>query len=252
LPSTAQKLTWIYDNPSFTDATGKVTVFWFCAPKLAACTDDLARIVTLKENSTRVYVIGYIDGSKAQAKKLDPIRESEGVGRGTLAYGKNVRKLFKQLGITGPTSIVVDVDGKVALVSTGASPAELDARDAKVNALAGAIKNYTATSEGPKLVKANEKFTLGIAVKLASWLRYSKTTPMQFTLTVAKDIKCNATVLRGEQIKIVDRTLTAQVECSGPKGSYEARGQVNFSYEAIAGGAGLGTEGARWKFEIKP
>ncbi|MDQ3365586.1 MAG: hypothetical protein M3680_09170 [Myxococcota bacterium] len=251
-PGWPAKLAWLYDIPSFTDATGKVTVFWFCAPKIPACVDDLARIVTLKENTNRVYIVAYINGTKGQAKKLDPIRESEGVGRGTLAYGTQVRKIFKSLGIIGPASIVVDVEGKVALVSTGSSPAELDARDAKINALVGAIKEYTTTNAGPKLVKPNDKFTMAITIKLAPWLRYSKATPMEFKVMAPKDLKCNATVLRAEQLKIVERTLTAQVECSGPRGVYEARGQLTFGYEAIAGGAGLGTESANWKFEIRP
>ncbi len=245
------KLDWLYDAPSHNDASGKIVLHWFCSPKVPACADDLARVVTLKENTNRVYVVAYINGHKGKAKKLDPIRESEGVGRGTLAFGKHVTAMFKKLAIVGPVSIVVDVDGKVALVSTGSSPAELDARDAKVNALTSAIKEYTTSSEGPKLVKVNERFQLMIAVKLASWLKYSKTTPMEFKLTAPKELKCDATTLRGDQLKIVDQALTAQVGCSGPKGSYEVRGQVSFGYTTPSSGAGLGTESANWKFEIK-
>jgi len=250
-PGWPQKLQWLYDIPSFTDATGKVVIHWFCQPKVPACADDLARIVTLKENSSRVYVIAYINGTKGQAQKLDPIRESEGVGRGTLAFGKNVGVIMKKMGIVGPASIVVDVDGKVALVSTASSPTELDARDAKVNTLASAIKEYTMTSEGPKVVRATEKFNLAIQVKLASWLKYSKKTPMAFKLMAPKDIKCDATSLTGAQLQPVDQTLAARVTCSGPKGMYEVRGQLDFGYDTPGGGAGLGTESANWKFEIK-
>src|SRR5438445_15017 len=78
------------------------------------------------------------------AKKLDPIRESEGVGRGTVAFGKGVTTLDKQLSITGPASFVVDVDGKVQLVSTASDPTALDARDAKVTDLEKNIKDYTS------------------------------------------------------------------------------------------------------------
>jgi hypothetical protein len=244
------KLDWLYDVPAPSDAAGKVVIHWFCAPKVAACSDDLARIVTLKENG-RAYVIAYINGTKAQAQKLDPIRESEGVGRGTVAYGRGATKLMKQLGLTGPASIVVDVDGKVQLVTTGPSPAELDARDAKANAAIAAIKEYVATPEGPTQVKAGDKFQLSIGIKLAAWLKYSDKSPMEMAVTVPPDIKCDATTLRGEQIKLADKLLTATVTCSGPRGTYEARGELRFGYDAPGGGTGLGAESARWKFEIK-
>ena len=251
-PGWPQKLQWLYDIPSFKDATGKVVVHWFCSPKVASCVDDLARVVTLKENSNRVYVIAYINGSKGQAKKLDPIRESEGVGRGTVAYGRNVAKLFKTMGIAGPVSIVVDVEGKVAQVVSGSSPQELDARDQKVAALTSAIKEYTMTSDGPdKVVKQNIKFPLKIAIKLASWVKFNNKTPREFKITIPKDIKCDATVLRGDQLKVVDQTLVGAVTCSGPKGSYEARANLSFGYDTPAG-TGLGTESARWKFVIQP
>jgi hypothetical protein len=244
------KLEWLYDVPAPSDAAGKAVIHWFCAPKVQACTDDLARILTLKETG-RVYVIAYINGSKAQAKKLDPIRESEGVGRGTVAFGRGATKLMKDLGFTGPASIVVDVDGKVQLVTTGSSPAELDARDAKANAAIAAIKEYVSLSDGPKEAKAGDKFQLSISIKLAGWLRYSDKTPRELKVTVPPDIKCDATLLKGEQIKVADKLLTAAVTCSGPRGIYEARGELRFGYDAPGGGAGMGAESAKWKFELK-
>jgi hypothetical protein len=244
------KLDWLYDVPAASDAAGKVVIHWFCAPRIPACIDDLARIVTLKENG-RVYVIAYINGAKAQAQKLDPIRETEGVGRGTLAYGRGATKLMKELGVNGPASIVVDVDGKVLLVGNAGGPAELDARDAKVNAAIGAIKEYVATSDGPTVVKPGDKFQLSIAIKLAAWLKYSDKSPMEMAITVPPDIKCEATTLKGEQIKVADKLLTAATTCSGPRGIYEARGELRFGYDAPGGGTGLGAESARWKFEIK-
>ena len=252
-PGWPQKLDWLYDLPSFKDATGKVVIHWFCSPKVPACVDDLARIVTMKENSNRVYVIAYVNGNKGQAKKLDPIRESEGVGRGTLAFGRGVATLFKTMKIVGPVSIVVDVEGKVAQVVTGSGPTELDARDAKVAALTAAIKEYTMTSNGPaKVVKPGEKFKLEISIKLATWLKYSTKAPRELKVTVPKDITCDATTLRGDQVKITDQMLVGAVTCSGPKGSYEARANLSFGYETPGSGTGLGTESASWKFEIKP
>jgi hypothetical protein len=253
-PDWPPKLDWLYDVPSFKDATGKIVLHWFCAPKIAACTEDLARVVTLKEQNGRVYVIAYINGTRADAKKLDPIRAEEGVGRGTVAFGRNVGSMMKRMGIPGPVSIVAGIDNKVAFVTTGSGPADLDARDAKVIALAGAIKDFTVSSDGPKLVKPADKFRLSMTIKLASWLKFSRRTPAEFKLMVPPDIKCDATTLRGDQLKHVDQTtMVAQVSCSGPRGVYEARGTITFGYDnPVGGGSGLGTEGTTWKFEIKP
>lgn len=251
-PSWPQKLDWLYDLPSFTDSTGKVVLHWFCSTKISTCTEDLARVVTLKENS-RVYIVAYINGTKAEAKKLDPIRETEGVGRGTVAYGKQVAAIMKKLGAAGPVSIVVGLDGKVAFATAGSGPADLDARDAKVTALSNNIKDYTFTSEGPKVVKPGDKFRLGMSIKISPWLRFSKRTPPEFKVTAPGDIKCDHTTLRGEQIQLAEQTLTAQVSCSGTKGVYELRGTLTFGYDnPIGGGSGLGAESATWKFEIKP
>jgi hypothetical protein len=190
-------------------------------------------------------------GTKPQAKKLDPIRESEGVGRGTVAFGRGATKLMKDLGVTGPASIVVNVDGKVQLVTTGATPADLDARDAKVKAAVAAIKEYVSTPDGPKTAKPGDKFALSMSIKLASWLAHSDKTPRELKITVPPDIKCDATQLKGDQIKVADKLLTATVTCSGPRGIYEARGELRFGYDAPGGGTGVGAESTDWKFEIK-
>lgn len=242
---------WLYDVPSPSDAAGKIIVHWFCGPKVKTCADDLAHLVTLKDTG-KVYIVAYIDGAKSATKKLDPINGSEGVGKGTVAYGRGVGNLTKGLKITEPTSIVLDVDGKVAMVAIGSTSTEFDARDAKVTALAGAIKEYTWSANDPKTAMAGQKFQLSVTVKLASWLKYNTSTPMAFALTqVPRDLKCDAKNLVGDQIKIEGQTATATVTCSAPFGSYEARGEIHFSYDAPAGGTGLGTEGAAWKLNVK-
>ena len=252
-PGWPQKLEWLYDVPSFADATGKIVLHWFCVPKIAACTDDLARVVTLKENTPRLYIIAYVSGARADAKKLDPIRESEGVGRGTVAFGRSAMALIKRMSVAGPVSVVVGIDNKVAFATTGTSPADLDARDAKVAALASGIKDYTTSSDGPKLVKPADKFRLSMTIKLAPWLKYSRRTVPEFKLMAPSDIKCDAAARRGDQIKVTDQAMVAEVSCSGPKGVYELRGTITFGYDnPIGGGAGLGTDGATWRFEIKP
>lgn len=250
---TFPKLDWLYDVPSANDATGKVIVHWFCAPKIQGCADDLARLVTLKENG-RVYIVAYINGGKPDAKKLDPIRESEGVGRGTVAYGRNMPKLMKDLKLTGPVSIVVDVDSRIQLITTSGLPADLDLRDAKVNELVKSIREYVATTDGPKQVlKPGQGFTLSYTVKLAGWLKYSDKTPRGLKLTAPADIKCDSMELKPEQLKIEGQVLTASVSCSGGKaGSYEVGGELRFGYDAPGGGTGIGAEATRWKFEIKP
>ena len=244
------KQTWTYNAPSANDAAGRVIVYWFCSPRVAACVDDLARIVTMRE-AGGVYVIGFINGSQRDAKKLDPIRESEGVGRGTLASGPGVKKLFKQLGIAkGPAAIVVGLDGKVKAVTTSGDLNELDARDTVIKGLVESVKPFTTSNKAPKTAKAGEKLVFTFEVQLASWLTYSKKSPMEFTFQAAKEVKCDATSLKGEQLKITDKTLTATVTCTAPRGSYQARAEIRFGYDSPNGATGLGNDGATWKFEV--
>ena len=150
----------------------------------------------------------------------------------------------------GPTSIVVNVDGKVALVSVNGDAAALDARDAKVNALTSDIKAFTTSHAGPATVKAGDKFALTFKVELASWLKYSASTPKQFDVTVPKDFKCDATTLKGDQLKIEKNTLTATINCSAPHGIYQAVGKIRFGYDSPAGGSGLGDDGAKWDIKV--
>jgi hypothetical protein len=246
------KLTWSFGSPSGNDSAGRVVIHWFCTPKVEACADDLARIVTMRENGG-VYVVAYLNGSQRATKALDPIRESEGVGRGTVASGAGVKKLFKLLGIAkGPYSIVVDVDGKVKMVSTSGDLNELDARDTIVKQLVAAVRPYTVSNEGPKVAKPGAKLTFQIKIELPPWNSYSQKTPMQFELTAAKEVVCDQRVLKAEQLKIEGKTLTAAVTCTAPKGVYQARGELRFGYASASGGTGLGAEAASWKFEIQP
>ena len=245
------KMQWLYDAPSAKDAAGKVVMHWFCQAKVQACVDDLARVITLRDTG-KVYIIAYINAATAaEAKKLDPIRESEGVGKGTVAFGKSVTTLDKQLSITGPASFLSDVDGKVQLISTGSDAAALDARDAKVHDLEHAIKDYSSAKDGPTTAKPGEKFTLSLKINLSNWLNYSTTQPRQFDVTVPKDIRCDAVSLKGDQLKIDGHTLTGAVSCSGPKGNYEARGTLRFGYDAPSGPGFGNVDGIVWKFEIK-
>jgi hypothetical protein len=246
------KLTWLYDAPNDKDASGKIVVHWFCSPKVAACTDDLARVIALRD-AGRAYIVAYIDGTQGQAKKLDPIRESEGVGRGTVAYGGAAGKLMKAMSVApGPTSIVVGTDGKVALVSVGGDAGSLDARDQKVNQLIAGIHDYTASYDGPKSIKPNEKFTLAIKVTLATWLTYNPKAAGSFTLSAPNDLKCDAKKLTGDQLKLDGHTVTAAVTCSAPKGNYEAQGRISFGYVDAGNNAGVVEDGTTWKFSVAP
>ena len=244
------QMQWVYNAPSSNDAAGRIVVHWFCTPKVMACIEDLARIVTLRE-AGGVYIVAYINSSLRDTKKADPIRESEGVGRGTVAGGPAVKKLFKQLGIAkGPASIVVDLEGKVKVVTTSGDINELDSRDTLIKSLVDAVKPFTTTNLAPKSAKAGEKMIFTFTVQIANWLTYSKKSPMEFTFQAAKEVKCDATSLKGDQLKIDGKTLTATVTCTAPKGSYQARGDMRFGYDSPNGSTGLGNDGASWKFEV--
>ncbi len=251
VPSDWTKVMWSFGAPSPNEAAGKVVIHWFCSPKVEACQDDLARIVTLRETGG-VYIIAYLNGSQRQTKAIDPIRESEGVGRGTVANGPTVAKLFKQLGIAkGPWSIVVGIDGKVAAVTTSGDINELDGRDRLVKQLRESIKPYTMTHQGPTVAKPGDKLTFAIKIQLASWNSFSQKTPMQFDLTAAKELACDTRTIKAEQMKLEGKTLTAQVTCTAPKGIYQARGELRFGYVSLSGATGLGAEAASWKFEVQ-
>jgi hypothetical protein len=246
------KLSWAYNLPSQNDAAGKVVVHWLCTPSSKDCKADLERIIALRE-AGGVYVIAYVNGSQRQAKTLDPIRESEGVGRGTVAYGPGVAKLMKLLGTKkGPYSIVVDVDGKVKAVTTSGDINELNARDTVVKSLVESVKPFTISNESTKSAKPNQKMTFTYKVQLANWLTFSQKTPMEFTFASSKEVKCDATTIKADKMKIEGHTLTAQVTCTAPKGSYQARGEIRFGYDTPTGGTGLGNDGVTWKFEVAP
>ena len=247
------KLQWLYEAPSQNDAAGKIVVHWFCSPTPKAvamsCAEDLAHIINLRDTG-HVYIVGYLAGTQRDAKKLDPIRESEGIGKGTVAYGPGVVKLMKQLGVT-EGAIVVDVEGKVRAVTTSGDLNELDARDKVVNDLISGLHDFTTSHDNPATVKAGDKFPLTFKVQLSSWLTFSQKTPAQFDLTVPKDIKCASTTLRGEQLVIEGHMMTATATCSGPRGVYEAQGSIRFEYDSPSGAHGTGADGATYKFEIK-
>jgi hypothetical protein len=252
-PEWPQKLAWLYEQPSAGDASGKIVVHWFCSPSprqvAKSCAADLERVINLRDTG-HVYIVAYIAGGQYDAKKLDPIRESEGVGRGTVAYGPQVAKLMKQLGIT-EGAIVVDVEGKVKAVTTSGDLNELDARDKVVTDLAADIHDFTTSHENPAIVKIGDKFPLTFKVQLASWLAYSTKTPMEFTVTAPKDIKCDTMKLTGDQLKISGPMLIATVTCSAPRGVYEAQGRIRFGYDAPGGAHGTGEDGATYKFEVR-
>ena len=157
-----------------TDTAGKVVVHWFCKPKSEDCKTDLARIFNMREQGSNVYVIAYINGTKRDALKLDPVRGE--VGAGAVAFGKPVATLLKQLGISAaalPMSVVQDVDGKVALITYTGDPDQLDLRDKKVASLVAAIKIFTVSTSGPTAaVTKGVPFTLSASAELAPWLDY--------------------------------------------------------------------------------
>lgn len=245
---------WLDGAPAQADTAGKVVVHWFCKPRSEACKDDLARMYNLREQNSGVYVVAYIDGNKRDAKKLDPVRAE--VGAGAVAFGKPVKTMLKKMGIAGalPVSIVVDTDGKVALVSTTADLDQLDARDAKITALVKAVTEFTTKTSGPTApLKPGVKFDLTVEVQLASWLAFNNMVPEVFIPAFPPDVTCDTKMRRGRDVKIELRTLTAKFTCSSTvKGAYEIRASLRFGYDAPNKATGVGEDNVSWKFEIKP
>lgn len=245
--------TWLEGGPSSVDTAGKIVVHWFCKPKLDACKDDLARIYNMREKGTSVYVIAYIAGSKRDATKLDPVRGE--VGAGAVAYGKPVMQLVKKLGFASmPVSIVVGVDGKVALVTTTADLDQLDARDAKVAALVKDVQEFRTSQSAPTTpVKPGDKFELGVDVALAPWLTWNNMVPEVFIDTLPPDLTCDTKMKRGPDVNVAGNRLKASFVCSSTvKGAYEVRATLRFGYVAPNKATGVGEDHVSWKFVIKP
>jgi hypothetical protein len=243
--------TWLEDPPVANDAAGKVVVHWFCSARAPLCKDDLARLVSLRE-AGKIYVIGYINGGKRDAQKLDPVRSA--IAGGAVAYGPQVTKLMKTFAVgAGPAAIVVGVDGKIAHVQLGGDPDVLDKRDAKVNELVAAIKEFTVVTDGPAAaVKVGERFEFKVAIELAPWLSFNSKAPTEVALSLPTELKCDAQKLAGEQLKLEDRKLSAAFACSSTsRGSYEARAEYRFGYQSPNGSQALGSDGVRWKFQVK-
>ena len=244
---------WLEGAPTQADTAGKIVVHWFCKPKSDPCKDDLARIYNMREQGN-VYVIAYVAGTRRDAKKLDPVRGE--VGAGAVAFGKPVTTLVKKLGFAAaqPVSIVVDTEGKVALVSTTGDLDQLDARDAKVAALVKAVHEFTTATTGPTApIKPGVKFDVAVEVQLASWLAFNVMVPEVFIPTLPPDVTCDAKMKRGKDLTVVDRKLTAKFTCaSSVKGAYELRASLRFGYDAPNKATGIGEDAVSWKFEVKP
>ncbi len=245
--------TWLEGGPSSVDTAGKVVVHWFCKPKSEACKDDLARVFNMREQSTSIYVIAYVAGSKRDAGKLDPVRGE--VGAGAVAYGKPVMQLVKKLGFASmPVSIVVGVDGKVALVTTTADLDQLDARDAKVAELVKGVTEFKTTQTGPTTpIKPGDKFELGVDVSLATWLTWNNMVPEVFLTTLPPDLTCDAKMKRGADVSVNGNRLKASFVCSSTvKGAYEVRAALRFGYVAPNKATGVGEDNVSWKFVVQP
>lgn len=247
----AQK-SWLEDPPVANDSAGKVVVHWFCSSRVAQCKDDLARLIALRE-AGKIYVIGYINGGKRDAQKLDPVRSA--IAGGAVAYGPAVPKLMKAYGLgTGPAAIVVGTDGKVAHVQLGGDPDSLDKRDTAVNELVAKIKEFTVTNDGPAAaVKIGERFEFKLNIELAPWLTFNSKAPTEVALTAPAELKCDALKLGADKLKLDDlRHLSATFSCSSTaKGNYEVRAEYRFGYQSPNGTQALGSDGIRWKFQVK-
>jgi hypothetical protein len=245
---------WLDEAPSVPDSAGKLTMHWFCAPKNAACKDDLARVLSLRD-AGKIYVIAYVMGSKKDALKFNPIGDA--VGAGAVGYGPKVAKLMGTYGLgAGPAAIVINVDGKVAMIANGGDTAKADERDKKLNELVSGIKEFTVTGRGPvAAVKTGQRFELGVDIELATWLAFDRKAITEFSLTVSPDFKCETLSLKGDNVKIDGRKLSASIGCVvAGTGAYEARAQFRFGYKnpngTSAAASALGQDSLGWKFAV--
>lgn len=243
--------TWLEDPPVANDSAGKVVVHWFCAPRVPLCKDDLARLVSLRE-AGKIYVIAYINGGKRDAAKLDPVRSD--IAAGAVAFGPAVGKLMKSFGFAkGPAAVIVDTNGKIAHLQLTGDPDSLDKRDAKVNELVAAIKEFSVASEGPpEVMKTGDRFDLKITITLAHWLSFNPRAPNEVELALPTELSCDASKLSGDRIHLEGQTLSASVACqTKQRGSYEVRAEYRFGYRNANGTLALGSDGIRWKFQVK-
>jgi hypothetical protein len=239
---------WVSEGPVGTDAAGRVVILWFCSVKVPECADDLARVVELKD-AGKVYVIAYIADAKSKkaAMKLDPLRDD--VGAGALAFGKDVDRLAATLGLPTGGSIVLDTDGKVALVAPSTEPDFLDKRDAKVKALVDAIKEYTVSTTGGGKVTVGERFNLEVNVVLSAWNTFNAKAPLEIELGALPNVTCTSNKLTTTGVRMDARTMTGTFSCIAAKaGSYEAAAQLRFGYTNPRSATGVGADSTRWKF----
>ena len=241
---------WLGEPPSANDAAGRVVLHWFCAAKNKVCKDDLARVMTLRENG-KVYVVAYIAGGKRDAQKLDPVRDA--VGAGAVAFGPAVVKAMGLNGFgLGPASVILGVDGNVAHIENGGEPDILDEREAKIAELGNAIKDFSVAVAGPKgSIKAGERFELKVTLELAPWLAFNRKAVTEYALTVAPDFVCDAKKIGADKMQIDGKRLVASIGCVvNGKGSYEARATYRFGYDHPAGTTAMGTDSVGWKFDV--
>ena len=247
----AQGMPKVGDTPERPDpsADGSVVIHWFCTPKLSACVDDLARIVRFREAGD-VYVVWHLNAPLREAKEMIP--PAAGVATGRIDAGPDVQQLFKRLRIAnGPASVVVDLDGTIKAVTSSADVKELDSRDAIIRNLVANAKPYTITKLGPTSGKAGAKLAFTVQVQLGRWTRGFNVAGITFfKFQPARGMTCDEMELNRDQLKFADKTLTATVTCTAPKGSYEASGKIHFEYRPWDATGAFADDRVDWTFGV--
>lgn len=237
---------WLDEPADADDAKGNVVVHWFCSAT-DACKTDFARLYHLQQ-TVKVYVIAYIDGTKAHAKRLNPAMEQPEVG--ATALGPEAKALAKRYGFgKGPGAIVADHHGVVALLA-GGSDAELDARDNKIKELSAAIADYQLIAKGPAAVKIGLPFELTLDLQLSSWAMWQADHNLALSLAGPSNIACDPPA----KIRVTRSglQLRAQISCRVAEiGAYKIDGDVKFSYKTNAA-ARVGAGSVHWTVNIVP
>jgi hypothetical protein len=192
-------------------------------------------------------VVAYVDGGARAAAALDL-----GPNRRAVAYGKDVAKLRKQLGIkTDDAAILVGLDGKVAVVMRGLGSPDLVA--AAVTLLVRSFPDYTATTAVSPGAKVGAPFDLTLRVSAASWATLNAEAPLSLKLTAPPEWTCDALTLKRPQFVVDDTTATATIRCTSAKaGRFVAAGAASFAVDLRNVSRFQKDDPVEWDVDIAP
>ena len=245
------KQKWLYDAPSENDAAGKVVIHWFCPPKVQACTDDLARIITLRDNG-KVYIVAYIDGNASlrEEARSDPRERGRRQGHGRVRPGRH------QADEEARREARPDVDRRPTSTarSSWSRPTATPPRSTRATRRStrsiGAIKEFTTSHEGPATVKAGDKFTLAFKVQLAQLAEVLAEARRRSSTSRSRRTS-SATRRRSRATSSRSRADADRARSTAPRPTASTRraARSGSATTSPGGSRASATDGANWKFE---